>query len=483
MKPAELYELIPWSKQEVDNLDCATLLRSRIIDRARFKLGGSHTVVTYPPLDALEFMDSSRILPALSPVDELNLYAHIAFCEYLCPFCHYETTFSRIGTLGDQVRAYLDALSVEIGLWKERLSGSFVSSLYIGGGTPTALPEEALLSLFAEFATLPRNPTFGASVETSPLTTAAEGGRQKLASLVRAGVNRLSIGVQSFDSRLLRRSRGHDRQIVFEALDIVLGLGVEVNIDMIQDLPDQTDESIIDDIIQISRFRPSQVTWYIMRLRPEAAWYGRLSRGALNVSDSINSIRRRLLIRKAMKLIGYVPKSGGRFFLEETLSDRFKEVRSCADSSLLGIGVGAYSHGWGYFFRNITSRGGNDGIKSYIECLRRGNLAVESGLHLDEIELLASAIVKGIRTGLSIPTAKPETHLYLLEVNKKLADLQEAGLVSIDNQGVYHLTELGSLLEEEVCSLFYSGDVQERLSRKDALWINNVQEAKQVARK
>jgi coproporphyrinogen III oxidase-like Fe-S oxidoreductase len=132
-----------WAADEFERLGCRRLLSSGIVTRVREGLGGSHTVVTYPPLDALAPVDTSELLQHICAAPRVNFYAHVAFCEHICPFCHYAKTYSPIGGESELVRTYLDALFAEIDLWTEPLAGSSTASVYIGGGTPTALPRNA----------------------------------------------------------------------------------------------------------------------------------------------------------------------------------------------------------------------------------------------------------------------------------------------------------------------------------------------------
>jgi oxygen-independent coproporphyrinogen-3 oxidase len=462
-------DLLGWLDEEVTRLGCGRLLDSGLISRVRTDLGGSHTVVTYPPLDALDRIDPSEVVEAVRPVQSINLYAHIAFCEVLCPFCHYDTAFSNISAdESDSVRSYLGALASEIQIWKDLIAGSTVGSLYIGGGTPTAISTQRLISILESLEDMPRTAGFSACVETSPLTTVARDGRDKLAALVAAGVDRLSIGIQTFNSQLLRRSRGYTAEVAIEALGVLASLIDNVNIDMIQDLPDQTEAHVLDDLDCIESLKPAQVTWYILRLRPEAAWFSRYNRSALEISGPIESVRKRLLIREGMERMGYISRPGGRFVRKDTIHDQFKDIRASLGSTLLGMGVSAYSHGWGAFFRNTFSRANINGIQSYIDLLAGGSLPIETGLWIDDVERAAGSLVFGIRTGVRLPEPTPASHQYIARSARLLDRLESAGLVAADAEGRYAITKLGSIFEEEICSLFYSREVERRLINKPA---------------
>ncbi|HZS44437.1 MAG TPA: radical SAM protein, partial [Blastocatellia bacterium] len=349
----EIQDLIRWSVNKMEHLGWRKVIESNLIARLRGGLGGSHTVVTYPPLDALEPILPDQVISRSGPVSGLDLYLHIPFCEFICPFCHYDTQPTNINKPQEaKIQNYINALHEEVASWKGLIGRSTLNSIYIGGGTPTAISEEQLLSLLDSVSSLPRKQNFVGCVETSPLTVTAAVGRRKLQSLLNKGINRLSMGVQSFNSELLRCSRGYDLKTVLKSLEIVQALIDNLNIDLIQDLPNQTDEDLLTDLEYVDKIKPAQVTWYIMRLRPESRWYRRYQGSSLNISESSQSIRRTLMIRQGMERIGYLAMPGGRFIRERRYRDTFKDSRAGLNSVLLGCGLSAYSHGWDYIFRN-----------------------------------------------------------------------------------------------------------------------------------
>ena len=111
--------------------------------RQRNNLGGSHTVVTYPPLESLGQIDSKQVVDSFRNVKSINLYTHIAFCEFICPFCHYETTFTELDANTPEVSSYTSALINELKSWQGIFTPK-IESIYFGGGTPTVLSIESL---------------------------------------------------------------------------------------------------------------------------------------------------------------------------------------------------------------------------------------------------------------------------------------------------------------------------------------------------
>lgn len=458
------HDLIAFSHDGVRRPEIRAILDSHVVTRRYSGLGGSHTVVTYPPLDALEPVTWGDLSSRLTPVRGIHWYAHIAFCEHLCPFCHYAKTYSPVDRESELACIYLDALCEEIASWSMRLPGSSLASVYIGGGTPTSIQLHRLERILSLLLGLPREPGFVACVETSPLAMLAPGGREKHAALIATGVGRLSMGMQTFDDQLLRRTRGHGAREANDATERLTACCANVNIDLIQDLPHQSDDAILVDLEAIATFRPQQVTWYLLRLQSQSVWHHAFTKGRLNLPPPDESVRRRILIREGMRRLGYTPHPGGRFVLDPSSRDRYKEARMETTATLLGTGIAAYSHGWGQFFRNTHGTPIAASIQRYAERIRREGCAVEEGLQVDATELLAAQLVAGIRSGVHLPEPTAGTRVYWLKAREILTRLARLDLLAMDTTGAWRLTECGFLFEEEVCSLFYSAAVKNLLS-------------------
>ncbi len=190
--------------------------------------------------------------PNTSSIPRL-LYMHVPFCEELCPYC----SFNRVVFREDIARAYFDALTKEIGIY-ERLGYSF-NALYVGGGTPTVLIDE-----LASTVELVRK-TFHVvevSVETNPnhLT------EHNLRILKDIGVNRLSVGVQSFDDGILKATERYHKygsgENIAERLRYTLGRFDTLNVDMIFNFPSQTMEILEKDLDTLMGLEVDQVTYY-----------------------------------------------------------------------------------------------------------------------------------------------------------------------------------------------------------------------------
>jgi len=178
---------------------------------------------------------------------------HVPFCEELCPYC----SFHRVTFQEGLARGYFDALRKEIILYKN--FGYSFNAIYVGGGTPTILVDELTETLNHAKENFPIREI---SVETNPnhLT------EQNIEALKRAGVNRLSVGVQSFDDELLKATErfhkyGSGEEIVGR-LRMAQGRFDTLNVDMIFNFPSQTMAGLERDLTTLLDLGVDQVTYY-----------------------------------------------------------------------------------------------------------------------------------------------------------------------------------------------------------------------------
>ena len=240
--------------------------------RLRTMLAGSPYqayVYAYPHKTAYRTFAEPLALDALwSEQDRsaLYLYVHIPFCEMRCGFCN---LFTSVKPGGDFVEEYLEALRRQVGVVSAAMGeGARFARFAMGGGTPTQLPLEGLEAVLdllhdelgAELAAIP------ASVECSPETATLE----KLRLLRERGVDRISMGVQSFvDAEVKAIHRPQNMGSVRAALERMNALGFpHVNIDLMYGLPEQTPESWLYSIQEALAFNPAEIFLYPLYVRP-----------------------------------------------------------------------------------------------------------------------------------------------------------------------------------------------------------------------
>lgn len=202
----------------------------------------------------LQFSPSAALsLPERRSEAPLLMYVHVPFCEELCPYC----SFNRIVFQEPLARSYFKALRAEIEMYGAQ--GYRFAAVYVGGGTPTLLMDELMSTLRLITSLFPIKEI---SVETNPnhLTPF------NFKALQEAGVNRLSVGVQSLDNTLLKtigryHKYGSGEEIV-DRLRSAQGRFDTLNVDMMFNFPTQTRETLERDVSALMRLGVDQVTYY-----------------------------------------------------------------------------------------------------------------------------------------------------------------------------------------------------------------------------
>jgi menaquinone C8-methyltransferase len=203
------------------------------------------------------------------------LYVHVPFCPVLCPFC----SFHRVKFREDKAERYFGALRREIEAYRD--AGFRFTGVYVGGGTPTVVPAELVQTLQLIRDSFPVKEV---SVETNPSDLTDE----VLSQLVDAGVDRLSVGVQSFDDNLLREMERYEKYgssaEILARLDAAAGRFPTLNVDMIFNLPHQTPAVLDADLATVQACGANQVSFYPLMTsdavkKKMTARMGRLDRG------------------------------------------------------------------------------------------------------------------------------------------------------------------------------------------------------------
>ena len=295
---------------------------------------------------------------------EYLLYVHIPFCEVLCPFC----PFHRVRFREPQASRYFAALRQEIRSYHE--CGFDFSGVYVGGGTPTVIPEELAETLALIRSLYAVNEI---SVETNPNHLRAE-----VVSLLKAaGVNRLSVGVQSFDDVLLKEMGRYDSYgssaFIVERLNSVQGVFDTLNADMMFNLPHQTLASLQKDLrILADNVKVDQVSFYPLMTAPRTRQAMSLTMGEVTFHREKSFYQ---TILAAMKR-GYQPSSAWCFSRGNSMIDEY-----IVDyDEYVGVGSGAFSYVNGTMYSSTFS------TNRYIDHVDGGRTGITAARRLDPRE-------------------------------------------------------------------------------------------------
>ncbi|MFQ5469147.1 MAG: radical SAM family heme chaperone HemW [Gammaproteobacteria bacterium] len=199
----------------------------------------------------------------------LSLYVHVPWCVHKCPYCDFNSH-----EVKNEIpeRAYVDALITDLEILLPEIWGRSVVSLFIGGGTPSLLSPDAISRLLSAIkARIPLLPQAEITLEANPGSFEQE----KFSEFANAGINRLSIGIQSFDNELLRRlQRIHDQTQAFSAIEIAHRAGFKnINLDLMYGLPGQTIDQAIFDIERAAKTDPSHISHYQLTIEPNTLFH------------------------------------------------------------------------------------------------------------------------------------------------------------------------------------------------------------------
>ena len=284
--------------------------------------------------------EEQPVLPPPDPRQRYLLYLHVPYCRVLCPFC----SFHRVRFRRDRAIPYFDSLRREIGLVSE--AGYLFDELYVGGGTPTVMPEQLarILGFVRE-----RHPVQAVSVETNP-DDLDNGGIQRLRDV---GVNRVSVGVQSFDDALLAEMQrlepyGSGMEIAGR-LNKAQGRFDTLNVDMIFNFPHQAEDSLDRDLdVLISEVGADQVSWYPLMTAASTRRSMLKDMGRVDYSRERRFYER---IVRRMSDAGYTRDSAWCFSRKPGLVDEY-----IADhDEYVGLGSGAFSYLQGSLYASTFS--------------------------------------------------------------------------------------------------------------------------------
>ena len=206
--------------------------------------------------------------PHFAVLPPLALYVHIPWCIKKCPYCDFNSHEAR-GPVPEE--AYVDALITDLESALPLIWGRKIVSVFIGGGTPSLFAAAAIDRLLAGVrARVPLLPAAEVTLEANPGTFE----RQKFAGFFGAGVNRLSLGVQSFDTQMLQAlGRVHDADEARRAAEAALTIFGNVNLDLMYALPRQTIAQARADVAAALAFRPSHLSFYHLTLEPNTLFH------------------------------------------------------------------------------------------------------------------------------------------------------------------------------------------------------------------
>ncbi len=345
----------------------------------------------------------------------IYFYIHIPFCYKKCPYCSFVSYGGRLSLLRD----YIERLKQEIETFE---TNKQVETIYFGGGTPSLLKpkhiEEIINLVTKRFKT---NPKAEITLETIPIDAKTE----RLKSFRNAGVNRLSIGVQSFeDQKLKRLGRLHNAKQSRLSIENASKAGFRnISIDLLYGL-DETDEEIVSDITEAVDMNVHHISTYMLSIEPGSKFFELSKSGNLSLSSDDKLAHHYLLIGDFLEQAGFY-----QYEISNFSKVGYESRHNCAywlGYDYRGFGLSASSFINGTRYKNI------DDLNTYLTSTHKPAIEEE----LDQEKIAREAFVLHLRTtqGVDVERFTRRYGINPLEYFKnELKKHSLSGLIRIDN--------------------------------------------------
>lgn len=321
------------------------------------------------------------------------LYLHIPFCHSKCIYCDFFSTPLARSLYSD----YIDALGAELEMRVGELPAP-PSSVYIGGGTPSILPLELSAKLFERIIKdIDPNSVKEWTIEMNPEDVSPD----RLKLYRNYGINRISMGVQSFhDATLKAIGRRHTASQAIEAIRMIQAEGFNHSLDLIYGLPGEDMKMWESSLNQLLDFHPDHFSAYLLSYEPGTALYRMAEKGKITEASEELAIEMYNLLCDRAKQSGYEHYEISNFALPGKRS--YHNSRYWTGTQYLGIGCSAHS------FTNGTRKSNPADIKNYISSIANGMPFYDEEKESPE-EQLNDLIITALRTceGLSLTSLSP----------------------------------------------------------------------------
>ena len=361
----------------------------------------------------------------------LSLYIHIPWCIKKCPYCDFNShVATSVIPEADYVKAVIEDLKNDLP-W---VQGRRLHSIFFGGGTPSLFSGFSIGAILREAERLIG---FENNIEITLEANPGVMDQQNFSDLYAAGVNRLSIGIQSFnDTHLKSLGRVHDSQDALSAIDIAQSSGFSnFNIDLMHGLPNQSIANAINDIEIAVSSGASHISWYQLTIEPNTEFYSRPP--ILPVDDRLADIQRSGL--HIIKKNNYSQYEVSAFARNGQKSRH--NVNYWQFGDYLGIGAGA--HG------KVTIPEDNQVIRTTKtrqpkDYLNRVGSPLAKKIEISKEDIILEFMMNGLRLNNGVPThyLSSRTGLDEKSIKQKVSKLQSQGLME-SSALRYQTTSLG----------------------------------------
>ncbi|MBM7556229.1 radical SAM family heme chaperone HemW [Halanaerobacter jeridensis] len=375
--------------------------------------------------------------------EDYGLYIHIPFCAQKCHYCD----FNSIAADDDLISRYLDALKKEIKLVADKYYSPQLQTIYIGGGTPSILSGQDLSTILNQCRQkFDLNSNLEITMEANPGTLSEE----QLRLTKQAGVNRLSLGVQSFNNQFLTKlGRIHSKDDVITSYRLARELDFDnISFDLMFALPGQSLNQWENTLQQAIELGPEHISAYNLKIEPNTVFAQWLEEGKIEkISEELDlkMYRRTIELLEENNYYQYEISN----FSQPGYNSRHNKIY-WQNQEYLALGPGAHFYDGQFRGYNITD------IKDYCHHLEAGQLAIAEQNKLSRVEKIEETLILGLRLnqGISLAEFKKKfnqslTEIYEIEIQKLVGQ----DLIN-QSKGRLFLTDHGREIANQVLSSF-----------------------------
>ena len=347
----------------------------------------------------------------------LSLYVHIPWCVQKCPYCDFNSHQARGGI---PEADYVSALIADLESSLPLVWGRKVSSIFFGGGTPSLLSGAALETLLSALRTLlPLSPDAEITLEANPGTVESA----KFAAFRDAGINRLSLGIQSFNAAQLKAlGRIHDDRQARRAIEIAARHFDNFNLDLMYGLPGQTLEQALNDVDSALAFEPPHLSCYQLTLEPNTAFAA--SPPTLPDPDSCADMQDAIEARLA--------QAGFIHYETSAFAQPGKHCRHNANYWTFGdyLGIGAGAHGKLSLHDKVLRQMRWKQPRQYLEKVAAAQ-PIADEFAIDHADLAFEFMMNALRLnqGFDASLFEARTALPLMSIENELRRAESDGLI------------------------------------------------------
>ena len=372
-----------------------------------------------------------------------GVYLHIPFCHQICNYCDFNKFFFH----NQPVDEYIEALGKEMELWSDQLNNATIETIFLGGGTPTSLSPEQLERLFTlihQYIPMEHVVEFSSEANPDELTL------EKMLVMRKFGVNRLSMGVQTFNQDLLKvLGRTHANEHVYQVVEHAKKIDFpSISIDLMYGLPNQTMAQWKDSLKEAFSLGIPHISAYSLLVEPKTIFYNLFSKGKLSLPGEDLEAEMYGFLLDEMERNGYNQYEISNFSKDGKVSKH--NLLYWDNKEYLGLGAGAHGYVNGIRYSN------HGPLKKYMQLIEGGAKPILDQKEVTTQEKMEEEMFLGLRKneGVSISKFQHKYQVSLEEMyGEELEELVGKQLLTIED-GYVFLTRRGRFVGNEVFQYF-----------------------------